>query len=120
MTVQRVTAFASDPAHPHFDAVSAELMAMLPLLKASNPRATPEQLLQDAYDRAVWGNPETRRALEAQRLAEADAARRSTNSAEVNKARLASSSIRPGAPAGLPAAGPKDSIREELLAAWGS
>lgn len=118
MTVQRVTAFATDPSHPHFDAVSAEVLAMLPLLQSRNPRASPEELLQSAYDSAVHANPDTRRAVAAQLAADADAQRRSTNSAEVAKARLASSSIRPGAPAGIPASGPKDSIREELLAAW--
>lgn len=118
MTLQRVQAFAADPAHAHFDAVSDELMAMLPILKGQNPHATPEQLLQDAYDRAVYANPGTRAAVEAQRVADADAKRRADNSAAVNKAKLAASSIRGTPPTGLPNGGAKDSIREELEAAF--
>ncbi len=116
MTVQRVNQFAQDPTHPHFDAVSDEIMAMLPLLKTSNPHATPEQLLQDAYDRAVWANPGTRAAIEAERVAQADAKQRADRSAAVNKAKLASSSLR-GTPTGSPSIEPPDTIRGAILAA---
>lgn len=118
MTVQKVTSFATDPAHPYFDALEREIMALLPVLKTSNPTATPEALLQDAYDRAVWANPETRRALQAEQAAAAAATNGATRAAGVAKARLAATSIPARAPAGLPASEPRNSIREELEAAW--
>lgn len=118
MTVQKVTSFAADPAHPYFDALNSEIMALLPVLKSSNPTATPDQLLQDAYDRAVWANPETRAALQAERNASEAVTRRASTAETVAKAKLAASSLRPGAPAGLPLTAPRDSIREEIEAAW--
>lgn len=119
MTVQKVTSFATDPAHPYFDALNSEIMAMLPILKARNPTATPEVLLQGAYDHAVWANPETRRALQAEMAAATAATNGASRAESVAKSRLAASSLRPGAPAGIPAVEPRESIREEILAAWG-
>ncbi len=118
VTQQNVERFANDPTHPHFDAVADEIMVWIPHVKAQNPYATPDQILQEAYDRAVHGNPTTRAALHNEQLAAADRARRATNGAEVAKARLAASSVH-GSPSGMPAAGPRDTIREELEAAWG-
>lgn len=115
-TNQTVQSFAAD--HPHFEALSDEIMALLPLVKQQKPNAAPVELLQDAYDRAVWANPMTRAATEAQRVADADAQRRARNSQEVGKARLAASSIRPTPPAGGPAIEQRNSIREELEAAF--
>lgn len=48
--VSEVDAFASDPAHPYFDEVSGEIVAMI--------QAGHE--LKDAYEKAVWANPVTR------------------------------------------------------------
>lgn len=45
-----VETFATDPKHPYFDEVAED---MLPLLRSGAP-------IQDAYDKAVWGNPVTR------------------------------------------------------------
>ncbi len=117
VTQQNVERFANDPSHPHFDAVADEIMVWIPHVKRADPYASPDKILQEAYDRAVHGNPSTRAALDAQRQADADRQRRETNGAEVAKARLAASSVH-GGPSGQPAAGPRDSIREELEAAF--
>lgn len=45
-----VEKFATDPAHPYFDEVSDEIVA---LIRHGAP-------LQDAYEKAVWANPVTR------------------------------------------------------------
>lgn len=47
---QTVEKFASDPAHPYFDDVADDIVA---LLKTGLP-------LPDAYEKAVWANPVTR------------------------------------------------------------
>lgn len=58
-----ITSFAKD--RPHFEAVRRDMA----LLMAGNPKLT----LEDAYDRAVYANPETRRAVaEAEAKAKAD------------------------------------------------
>ena len=48
-----ITAFANDPAHPHFNEVAEDIAAMI--------RGAGGQLgLKEAYERAVWANPVTR------------------------------------------------------------
>lgn len=51
-------AFRSDPANPYAENVRQEMHALL--------RAGHVQTLKDAYDRAVWANPETRSLLQKQ------------------------------------------------------
>lgn len=117
MTQQLVERFAADPTHQHFDAVQPEIMALIPQIKVAEPYATPTEILQKAYDRAVWANDATRQALLDKQIADATATRRATNAAEVGKARLAASSVR-GAASGSPLPEAKNSIREELEAAF--
>lgn len=119
ITQQLVEQFAVDPAHAHFDAVHAEIMALIPHIKTAEPYAAPADILQKAYDQAVWANGGTRQALLDKQIADASAARRATNAAEVGKARLAASSVR-GAANGASPPVIHDSIREELEAAFGS
>ena len=72
--------FKSDPANEHFEAVEADMLPMVAHIKATRPDMSPEQVLKEAYDRAVHANPETRAkvfaaqqaAQEAQRKAEAE------------------------------------------------
>lgn len=47
----------------HFDVVQAEMTALLPALRAANPAAGVQEVLQMAYDRAIYANPQTRAAL---------------------------------------------------------
>ncbi len=54
----QIEAFSRDPAHPHFEAVRVEMGKMI--------QVDPSMSLKDAYDRAVWANPETREKLLAQ------------------------------------------------------
>lgn len=119
MTQQLVEQFAGSPEHPHFDAVHTEIMALIPQIKLAEPYAAHTDVLQKAYDSAVWANPVTRQAELDRRVSEATAARRTANADEVAKARLAASSVR-GAASGSPLPEAKNSIREELEAAWSS
>lgn len=68
-----VTKFAADPAHPYFDKVANDVAILI--------RASGGQLsLKDAYERAVWANPETR-ALETAR-AQTEAVEKAKREAE--------------------------------------
>jgi hypothetical protein len=111
-----VTQFAQSPGHEHFDAVTDEIMAMIPALKAANPGMSRDQVLQEAYDRAVYANPTTRAAVLASQQAQADEKRRAEARAHANKARTAASSVT-GARSGETAIEPADSLRAEIMRA---
>lgn len=116
-TVNIVTEFATAPGHEHFDAVQNELMAMIPSIKAVNPTWTPEKVLQDAYDRAVYANPTTRTAVLAAKQQADDAQRQTEAKARADKARRAAVSVT-GSPSGSPSIQAKDSLRAEIEAAY--
>lgn len=119
-TSEAVTAsvmqFAQSPGHEHFDAVTDEIMAMIPALKAANPGMSRDQVLQEAYDRAVYANPSTRAAVLASQQAQADEKRRAEARAHANKARTAASSVT-GSRSGDTATEPADSLRAEIIRA---
>lgn len=112
-----VETFASTEGHEHFDAVSNEIMALIPVIKGSNPHWSQQQVLQDAYDRAVYANPSTRKALQESQRVKDEAERLAASKAKVSNARSAAVSIS-GAPVGTQATPPKGSVREELEAAF--
>jgi len=55
---QAIEKFAADK--PDFDELAADIEMLLPVLRQANPNATLEQIISDAYDKAVWGNPAAR------------------------------------------------------------
>lgn len=112
---QTVTSFASS--HPHFEAVQTEMMAMLPHLKSANPFWAHDKLLQEAYDRAVYANPEVRSAILAEQSRADEEKRRKTAADEASKARLAGSPVR-GSPVTHRMPEAKGTLREELEAAY--
>jgi hypothetical protein len=107
-----VAAFRADPSNLYLDDVADDMSALLRSGRAST--------LKDAYDKAVWANPETRTLLinerEDQRRAEAEQARRT----KANAARYASGSITGSPqPGSSPAnAGPAPTLRDELTRAF--
>lgn len=86
-TIER---FAADPANLYFENVRPQVAA---LLKAGVQGATYDEMLKNAYEQAVWANPETRAAVTAQQAekqrTEAEAAAR----AKALQARNASGSV---------------------------
>jgi hypothetical protein len=67
-------AFASDPKHPHFEAVRYEMAALMRAASAKGKAMS----LDEAYSEACWANSETRRQLQA----EADKAKAAEREAE--------------------------------------
>jgi DNA repair exonuclease SbcCD ATPase subunit len=66
-----IETFASDK--PDFDKIEADIAGLIPAIKAANPGLDHKAILEQAYERAIWANPETRaRRLEADAKAQAD------------------------------------------------
>jgi hypothetical protein len=72
------------PLRPYFANVENEVISKVGAIRAGNPQWSIEKVLQEAYDRAVWENPDTRAAL----LAEQEAAKKQTEE-NLRKAREA-------------------------------
>ncbi len=116
MTTQMVVSFAASEGHEHFDSVSDDIMAMIPPLKERNPGWSPQQVLQEAYNRAVYANPATRQTLLSARETAAEDTRRKEAAARATKARGAAVSVT-GSPQGSAATESAGSLREEIVRA---
>lgn len=104
----QIEAFSAKPENVHFEAVKADMAALLSAGRAKD--------LQDAYDMAVWARPDIRSTLLAAQTAEAEAKRRQEANAKVTAARKAGSSV-VGSPGITPSAtSPDRSLRDELRA----
>lgn len=108
----KIAAFAGDPAHPHFDKVSSDMAALL--------QSGAAKTLEDAYERAVWMNPETRAAEVSRQHAEKtkqglEEAKRKAEEAK----RAAAANVRTSAKSGSGTAAPRsmDDTLQETLAA---
>lgn len=112
-TIER---FATDPANLYFENVRPQVAA---LLRSGVQGATHDEQLKNAYEQAVWANPETRQAMtlqqaEKQRV-EAEAATR----ARAVAARAASGSITGSpSPGSAPSQDAAPTLRDELTRAW--
>lgn len=82
----QVDAFSADPKNIHFEAVKADMAALL--------RGGVAKDLQDAYDRAVYANPQTRSTILAQQAS--DEKQVAEKKAKAEAAKRAGSSIRGG------------------------
>lgn len=104
-----VSAFASDPAYPHYETVKAHMAALL--------RGGVVDNLKDAYDQAVYARPDIRSTLLAQQHADAETKRRAEIKTKTQAARHASSSVTGSPGMAVPNKGAPDrSLREELQA----
>lgn len=64
--------FAADK--PDFEELASEIEMLLPALRQANPNASFEQIIADAYDKATWSNPASRkRRIEAESKAQEQA-----------------------------------------------
>lgn len=110
----QIDAFAADPAHQHFEAVKADMAALL--------KGGIVQNLQDAYDRAIYANPQTRSTLLTQQNAESEEKRLAEKKARAEQARRAGSSVK-GAPGMAALKNGKivqPNLRAEIAAAFAS
>jgi hypothetical protein len=116
MTTQMVVDFAASQGHEHFGSVEQDIMDLIPPLKERNPTWTPQQVLQEAYDRAVYANPATRQTILTAREQAAEEKRRTEASQRATKARGAAVSVT-GSPQGSAGNEPAASLRDEIMRA---
>jgi len=72
--------YASDKSHPYFNDLEDEIIRQLPGIRQSDPYLSPEQMLDQAYEKAKWAHPTVRQRIlmdqqkadEAKRKAEQD------------------------------------------------
>lgn len=103
-----IAAFASDPAHVHFETVKPLMASILNAGQAKD--------LKEAYDMACMANPQVRSTLEAAKSAELEAKRKQELA---NKKRAASSITgSPAIPSNSKVTNPKSSPADDLRAAW--
>lgn len=103
-----IAAFASDPAHVHFNTVRPIITALISAGQAKD--------LKEAYDMACMANPAIRSTLEAAKAAELTAKRKQENDAK----RRAAASITgsPAVPSNSKVKSPKTSVEDDIRAAF--
>jgi hypothetical protein len=111
-----VVDFAASQGHEHFNAVEEEIMAMIVPLKERNPTWSPQQVLQEAYDRAVYANPVTRQSILTASEQAAETKRREEAQQRATRARGAAVSVT-GSPQGSAGNEPAATLRDEIVRA---
>jgi len=103
-----IAAFASDPAHVHFETVKPLMASILGAGQAKD--------LKEAYDMACMANPTIRSTLEAAKNAELEAKRKQ----DIQAKKRAASSVTgsPAIPSNSKATNPKSSVEDDLRAAF--
>lgn len=79
--------------HPYVDQVYQEMAHHMALGRRRNPKALPQELLQQAYDFCCWGNPSIREKIEQDRSLKEEALRQAEERARVAKAKKAGASL---------------------------
>ena len=116
---QEIQNFASEtaqdgtPLRPHINEVSQEMASIVALLRSQNPHAPHRTILQEAYDRACWGNPQVRESLIQSQQAAAEAKRTAEERAKAQKAKAAGISVS-GSPNGTMSLPLSDDLRTLL------
>lgn len=84
---------------PHFEAVWQDMMPLVQHIRDSNPGKPNQEVLQEAYERAVWANPQTREVEQKRAISATEAKRAKETKKKASKAKRAGKSIT-GAPGG--------------------
>lgn len=118
-TISEIESFATEmgangvPLRPYFEDVAEEIGKWIQIVRQSKPDAANRDVLNEAYDRAVWANPDTRNAMLQMQAKAKELELRKKSNAAANAGKSISGS--PGNTSGSVASG---SLREQLEAAW--
>jgi hypothetical protein len=82
---------SGQPVRPYIGDVINEMSVLVAQLKQSNPALTHVQALDEAYERAIWANPEIRQVLQSKQQTEREQQQRAANQTRVADARRAAS-----------------------------
>lgn len=80
-----------NPLRPYLGDVMSAMGAWVPQIRDQNPSLSHEQVLQQAYESAIWGNPEIRTLLNSQEAQRTAQTREADNQNRVREARRADS-----------------------------
>lgn len=119
-----VDAVRKDPKNIYFENVKAKVSALAVQAVNNGDTRPTKEIVQEAYDAAVWADPTTRAlVMQAQQKAAAEEARKA-NAAKAASARQAAGSITgspgPGAPTARPNGSSHASIEDDVRAAFAS
>lgn len=119
-----VEAVRKDPKNIYFENVKAKVSALAVQAVNNGDTRPTKEIVQEAYDAAVWADPTTRAlVMQAQQKAAAEEARKA-NAAKAASARQAAGSITgspgPGAPTARPNGSSHASIEDDVRAAFAS
>lgn len=103
------------PLRPYLGDVMNEMSALVPQIRTQSPSLSHDQVLQQAYERATWGNPEIRTLLLQQQTQGVSQTRSAENQNRVREAKRAASVNVPRR-ASLPTPGKPGSLDETLTA----
>lgn len=79
------------PVRPYLGDVMTEMSVLVPQIRTQSPSLSHDQVLQQAYERATWGNPEIRALLLQQQTQGASQTRSAENQNRVREAKRAAS-----------------------------
>jgi hypothetical protein len=114
-----IETFASDK--PDFDKIEADIAGLIPAIKAANPGLDNKAILEQAYERAIWANPETRaRRLEADAKAQADKAAKEAQARAEKAKKSASINVKGDAVNGNSPRSMDDDLREIAAKHYGT
>lgn len=82
---------SGNPRYPYLNDVMPEMAVLIPQIKANKPELNHTQVLQEAYDRAVWANPDVRVVLQGSQQTELLAKQQAENQLRVAGAKRAAS-----------------------------
>lgn len=94
-TLGVVESFAQSPEHPHYSAVENQLLKIIPLVQQENPGFSQAEVLQEAYEQAIWLNRDVRSAMLAEQTAAAEKAN-SDKLADTERTRIAAVTAKAG------------------------
>jgi hypothetical protein len=101
------------PLRPYLGDVMTEMSALVPQIRTQSPSLSHDQVLQQAYERATWGNPEIRTLLLQQQAQGASQTRSADNQQRVREAKRAASVNVPRR-ASLPTPGKPGTLEETI------
>ncbi len=91
-TLGVVESFAK--ANEHYAAVENDLLQLIPMIQQTKPGLSPQEVLQEAYERAIWLNPEVRNRMITGQQTAAEQQRATTTQTKSAQAKKAAVSIK--------------------------
>lgn len=106
--------------HPFYQDVESDMIPLVANMREQNPGLSNSEILEAAYEKAIWANPETRARLQGQVTEQAKRENDEKRKAEAAKAKKAALPKMTSGEAGAEPAPDQMSLRDELAARYES